>query len=297
MDGYKKYLIGFGMSLSTLVAPAAGQAVENDVQEQEVQAEEYGSSEEEKLENPIKFHVEQPEETAEESFSMAEKYLEEEIGLDVEFKFYDRELSEDIGLDHIRNFAIRDVTPEEMVDQVQEKAQPPEKNPYIDSEKEFERGMDIARQYYHKEGNVYAETSPRDSTIYLIEHSDDSKEETHNPSQLAAHAKAIIHEIGHLAGLYHPELFPSYHVASGRGKYNIMKPGLPEGDGEHNFILNDRQKEIMRSYFRMGERFELFEENDFQTHHYLNDVARENGYRQKKRTVLDILKGVPKNSP
>lgn len=304
MERYKEWLISAGIFLSTTVAPALGQAPDGEPEEQEVQQEiELEEKEEEVLEKPVKFHVAQEEGYSKQGFELAEEYLEEEVGLDVEFMFHGRDLPGYVDLDHIRNFAIKDITTDERIEMLLENTKMPEENPNIDTDEEFQE--EIMRAMNHYSTSTGAEAHPQDSTIYLLGEEDEGRDlslpekilklgkEGRDPYEVKKEALKLVHEIGHLAGLYHPTDFPNTKIPKEvDGRTNVMCRLLPPSlGGKYGFDLTEEQLETVESYFSKGKQFQIFKENNFNTFSYLDHVEESEGYQERGEGTIEKLKG------
>jgi hypothetical protein len=108
--------------------------------------------------------------------------------------------------------------------------------------------------------------------------SDRTKEAKHNPNKLA---NLVVHEMGHLFGLYHADEFVNDPIPEtlpdGRTP-DFMSQDLARP--ELGFV--DFQKRLVHSYLAGGKVFQQYRYVDFDPLHYLELVKKYNNYQEPK---------------
>lgn len=309
MEEYKKWLLGTGMFLATAVGMYQARDlilprhVENP--QQEIQLEDSSSQsstaevkeqvreaqQESKLERPIKFHTTKDEEYFKEACSRAEEYLEQEVGLDIDFRFHGDQEMGDVELDHLRNFAVKEVSPDQRVKEIIEEAKMPPNNPHIEDLQEFYNLTGTLSVEY---SSLLGRADTEGSTAYLLNSRSREEEKILNSTEelVRKETRYLVHEIAHLAGLYHPRLFPEDDLERReRGPINAMSLRPISEEGEYGFMLSDKQKDLVKSYFSKGRQYQRLKEADFSFYQYIDNLEESKDYGETGLGIIEKLQG------
>ena len=92
-------------------------------------------------------------------------------------------------------------------------------------------------------------------------------------------AGLIVHEIGHIAGLWHSFQYANDKIEDKvNDKTNVMSYDLP-GEGRFGFDMTPEQIQQMRDYFRGGEAYQRLQKHDFNLDKFTDEIAKERGYK------------------
>jgi hypothetical protein len=107
-------------------------------------------------------------------------------------------------------------------------------------------------------------------------------------------ANLLAHELGHLFGLYHAYEFVNDPVALGltdNGAPNFMGQNI---EYEASLGFGEFQKRLVHSYLSGGKVFRQYQQVNFDTLRYLEQVKAANGFREPLSRVAKVAGGVKK---
>jgi predicted Zn-dependent protease len=264
---------------------------------------------------PITFYVALAADTnyMKEGFELAKEYFKERIGLDVEFVYCkENEIPE---LDHLTRFALVETNVEKMaenkykgmadydvnvdkdieerVKRLKEQGKEPAAATEHDEPKNFRDLMRMSDEEFDawvkKEWkdiykDIGAEADGKASTVHLLPCNEFTG--FFGPRNKAIlNAKTIVHEIGHLAGLWHTFQYVNDDLEDRLPDQatNVMSYKMPllVRNRKYGFDMTEEQVKQMQDYFKGGETYKRLEEHGFEIADFIKTIAKERGYKEK----------------
>ena len=88
-----------------------------------------------------------------------------------------------------------------------------------------------------------------------------------------------MHEIGHLAGLWHTHQFDNDPIGEMVGDVPNVMSYKDSTDGEYGFALLDCQKRQLQDFFNGGASYETLRKCGFEFNVYVEYIAATKGYK------------------
>ena len=254
---------------------------------------------------PINFYVSLDPNTryTRESFDLARQYLQERVGLNVNF-VYDKapELNhlnrfalvetenKDLALQQFNEVTSIELTDEEVEADIEKRIKrlkeqgaitpgDVENTEYdVQPMEEFEEQLrkELIEHYQHVEGQA----DPKNSMVYLLPLDKENIVRDFGKQEYQKYAASlIVHEIGHLAGLWHSFQYANDKIEDQiNGKTNVMSYEMP-GEGRFGFDMTPEQIQQMQDYFKGGKTYQRLQRHDFDFKEFTDEIARERGYK------------------
>ena len=208
-------------------------------------------------------------------FTLVEEFFKEEVGLKINFQFYKEDNT--LILDHKTKFAII----EDIYSPSREEAiQFLTKLGFTSQHPDWKKLIEAYPQTLAGGGR----TVLLESTIYLWQSTQILVSE--DEEYIKNKAFVVVHEILHLAGLWHTNTFDGDETLvpykSPDGIENIMV-GIPtstEQEGKYGWFITEFQKNKIKDYFSGGKTFEQMKNSNFDLDVYFDVVAQENGWKK-----------------
>lgn len=246
------------------------------------------------------------------SFKIASDYFRNEVGANINFDFKDRNDIDKNKLDNRLNFAITEIPQQEIItrqyygDNRAEKMIRNFNGKNLIDDYFFDR--DFYDEYHIMKVHwTHSRVNNNTGEIFLTKgkklygeeylYQDNPKKNEKKPGEDyfkedVGRAIVIMQGIGKLAGLYNTDTYkfqePNYKL---KDAWNIMDKNVHFSQKEDiKFGLIDKQKETLRDYFSGGKTFKMMESSGFDSHKYLVEVGKDEGFwfdERKNRFVLN----------
>lgn len=248
-----------------------------------------------------------------ESFDLASQYFKNEIGLDVEFMFCKEEDIPKDDLDHRTKIALIEQDHDrramqklnENFDEFSEgdiEQKIDEYSKYsLDSGTQTGNDLDldklekdIRELYLETYSTIAGEADTKNSTVYLIKNPTITNILSLKKASIMLTGKSspelddwlmkqsamtIVHEISHLAGLWHTFSFTNDGLEDNIGDLPNVMSYNESGEGKYGFGMVERQKEQIKDYFKGGETFKKIKDYQFDINAFIENTAKEKNYK------------------
>ncbi|MBW2995001.1 twin-arginine translocation signal domain-containing protein [Candidatus Woesearchaeota archaeon] len=267
-----------------------------------------------------------------EAFELAKDYLQNEAGVNIDFQFT-AEVPRD--LDHRTRLAIREQTLDEHVDfesiagsyspESREKAKEKwmelkggtqglarTKQSGIVFVQTENKGLDIINKYINagkrklrnaqeKKKNIENSDMPEGQKKVKIAFADVDivccrrNIEDAEKKLIRNAAKRLVHEIGHIAGLWHSHEWRNDGIDDMvNGVPNVMSYNDAVLKGRYGFDMAESQKAHMRAYFEGGKPFQDMKRHGFNLVSYLDEIKRQRNYKPVLKTEIQYYEKMKK---
>ena len=179
------------------------------------------------------------------AFKLAEAYFRNDVGVPIRFIMYPREQVLPVELNHTTDFLVMEAPPLNLAP-----------------------GLDLSS---------YGKADPKISTIFLYTRPaqgfpGESPEQRRGHLSIKRSAKIIAHEVGHLFGLWHSDIFVDDAIEDFVGETANMMSYEELEEGPYGFDLNPEQKRLVREYFCRGSIFDIMRDAGFNIETYTRTV-------------------------
>jgi len=255
-----------------------------------------------------------------EAFELAKDYLQSEAGINIDFQFTEK-IPKD--LDHRTRLAIRELTIDEYVDSESGSYDPESRERAKERWTELgtqglartkqseivfvqtkNKGLDIINKYINtgkrklrnaqeKKKNIENSDMPEGQKKIKIAFADvdivccrrDLEDAEKKLTRNAA--KRLVHEIGHIAGLWHSHEWRNDGIEDMvNGVPNVMSYNDAVLKGRYGFDMAESQKAHMRAYFEGGKPFQDMKRCGFDFVRYLDEIKRQRNYKPDIKTKI-----------